>query len=76
MAQMWINGALADAASGATYEVKNPATGAVVDKAPKAGKEDAIKAMAQHANINTMTAKPSAKNFSDTLVIFMVPGRS
>lgn len=40
MAQMYINGEWRDAIRGATYEVKNPATGKVVDTVPKGGKED------------------------------------
>jgi succinate-semialdehyde dehydrogenase/glutarate-semialdehyde dehydrogenase len=47
MAKMFVNGQWADASSGETVEVKNPANGALVDTAPLAGKEDveaAIKA--------------------------------
>ncbi|HLE28454.1 MAG TPA: aldehyde dehydrogenase family protein [Anaerolineales bacterium] len=40
MAMMFINGNWADALSGRTYEVKNPANGKLVDAAPEAGKED------------------------------------
>src|SRR3990172_3033428 len=40
MAMMFINGTWADALSGRTYEVKNPANGRLVDAAPEAGKED------------------------------------
>jgi len=40
MAKLFINGQGADALSGETYEVKNPANGALVDTAPMAGKED------------------------------------
>jgi succinate-semialdehyde dehydrogenase / glutarate-semialdehyde dehydrogenase len=40
MAKMFINGQWADALSGETYEVKNPANGQTVDTAPVAGPED------------------------------------
>jgi len=40
MALMFINGESVGAKSGQTYEVKNPATGEVVDTAPKGGAED------------------------------------
>jgi len=40
MALMFINGESVPARSGQTYEVKNPATGEVVDTAPKGGPED------------------------------------
>ena len=40
MAKMIINGEPSDAASGATTEVRNPATGELVDKVPKADAED------------------------------------
>lgn len=40
MAKMFINGQWADALSGQTVEVKNPANGTLVDTAPLAGKED------------------------------------
>jgi succinate-semialdehyde dehydrogenase/glutarate-semialdehyde dehydrogenase len=45
MAQMYINGEWADASSGETYEVMNPANGQVVDTAPLATKEDARRAV-------------------------------
>jgi len=35
MAKMLIGGELVDSVSGQTYEVRNPATGEVVDKVPK-----------------------------------------
>ncbi|MEM7799464.1 MAG: aldehyde dehydrogenase [Chloroflexota bacterium] len=41
MAQMYINGAWADAHSGKTYEVKNPATGEVLDSVPYGEAADA-----------------------------------
>jgi acyl-CoA reductase-like NAD-dependent aldehyde dehydrogenase len=42
---MFINGARVDAASGATTEVRNPATGEVVDSVPKADAEDTRRAI-------------------------------
>lgn len=46
MAQMWINGEWVDAASGKSYEVKNPANGEVVDTVPLGAAEDARDAVA------------------------------
>jgi succinate-semialdehyde dehydrogenase/glutarate-semialdehyde dehydrogenase len=46
MAQMYINGEWANAASGKTYEVKNPANGEVIDTVPLGGVEDARDAIA------------------------------
>ncbi len=46
MAKMFIGGESVDAASGATYDVINPATGEVVDTAPKGDREDAKRAIA------------------------------
>ena len=45
MAKMFISGELVDAVSGATYEVRNPANGEVVDTAPKGNEEDARRAI-------------------------------
>src|SRR4030081_1180321 len=45
LAQMFINGARAGAASGATTQVRNPATGEVVDTVPKADAEDTRRAI-------------------------------
>ncbi len=45
MAKMFINGQWADALSGETYEVRNPANGQVVDTAPLAGREEAENAV-------------------------------
>jgi succinate-semialdehyde dehydrogenase/glutarate-semialdehyde dehydrogenase len=42
---MFINGDWADAASGETYEVKNPASGQTVDSAPMAGEQDVKRAI-------------------------------
>jgi len=44
MATMIIEGERAQAASGDTYEVKNPATGEVVDRVPSGGEEDVDRA--------------------------------
>jgi succinate-semialdehyde dehydrogenase/glutarate-semialdehyde dehydrogenase len=44
MATMIIEGQRAEAASGETYEVRNPATGEVVDRVPSGGPEDVEKA--------------------------------
>ena len=43
--RMLINGAPSDAADGRVYEVKNPATGAVIDTVPQAGPEDVHRAI-------------------------------
>jgi len=40
MAKMFINGNWADALSGKTYEVRNPANGKVADTVPESGQED------------------------------------
>jgi succinate-semialdehyde dehydrogenase/glutarate-semialdehyde dehydrogenase len=45
MAQMLINGEPAAAASGATTEVRNPASGALVDTVPRADADDARRAI-------------------------------
>ena len=45
MARMFIGGELADAASGETYDVINPATGEVVDSVPKGNAEDMQRAV-------------------------------
>ena len=45
MAKMIINGQQADAASGATTEVRNPATGGTVDTVPRADAEDTRRAI-------------------------------
>ncbi len=46
MAEMIVNGERVSAASGATAEVRNPSTGAVVDTVPLAGAEDTRRAIA------------------------------
>src|SRR2546425_93555 len=45
MAKMFIAGESVDSVTGATYEVRNPANGEVVDTAPKGNAEDARKAI-------------------------------
>ncbi len=45
MARMFINGQQADAASGETIEVRNPANGQLVDTVPKASAEDVDRAV-------------------------------
>ena len=45
MAQMFINGERVDAVSGAVTEVRNPATGAVVDSVPTADTADTRRAI-------------------------------
>ena len=42
---MFIHGEWTDSSSGETFEVRNPATGAVVDSVPKGGREDVRKAV-------------------------------
>jgi succinate-semialdehyde dehydrogenase / glutarate-semialdehyde dehydrogenase len=45
MAKMFIGGESVDAISGATYEVRNPANGEVVDTAPRGNEEDVRRAV-------------------------------
>ncbi|MBI3732259.1 MAG: aldehyde dehydrogenase [Chloroflexi bacterium] len=45
MAKMWIAGEWQDSASGDTYDVINPATGELVESAPKGTREDARRAI-------------------------------
>src|SRR4029434_8133376 len=45
MAKMLIGGELVDSVSKETYEVRNPATGAVVDTAPKGNEKDVLQAI-------------------------------
>jgi succinate-semialdehyde dehydrogenase / glutarate-semialdehyde dehydrogenase len=45
MAKMFINGEHVDAASGATMEVRNPATGELVDSVPRADADDTHRAI-------------------------------
>ena len=54
MAQMIVNGKPTAAASGATMEVRNPATGELVDSVPRADAEDTRRAIeAAHAAFKT-----------------------
>ena len=45
MAKMLIGGELVDSVSKDTYEVRNPATGAVVDTVPKGNEKDVLQAI-------------------------------
>src|ERR671925_1744891 len=45
MAKMLIGGELVDSVSKNTYEIRNPATGAVVDTAPKGNEKDVLQAI-------------------------------
>jgi len=45
MAKMFIAGESADSLSGQTYEVRNPATGEIVDTVPRGNQEDARRAI-------------------------------
>src|ERR687888_1452466 len=58
MAKMLIGGELVDSVSGDTYEVRNPATGAVVDTAPKGNEKDVQQAI--------QAAEVAFKEWSDT----------
>src|ERR1043166_9020823 len=58
MAKMLIGGELVDSVTGDTYEVRNPATGAVVDKVPKGNEKDVQQAI--------QAAETAFKEWSDT----------
>ena len=58
MARMWIGGEAVDSVSGETYEVRNPATGEVVDRAPKGNARDVEQAVA--------AAEVAFREWSDT----------
>jgi succinate-semialdehyde dehydrogenase / glutarate-semialdehyde dehydrogenase len=58
MAKMLIGGELVDSVGKETYEVKNPATGAVVDTAPKGNEKDVQQAI--------QAAETAFKEWSDT----------
>src|ERR671919_211576 len=58
MAKILIGGELVDSAGKETYEVRNPATGAVVDTAPKGNEKDVQQAIA--------AAETAFKEWSDT----------
>src|SRR5262249_16768072 len=57
MAKMLIGGELVDSVSKDTYEVRNPATGAVVDMAPKGNEKDVLQAI--------QSAETAFKEWSD-----------
>src|SRR5437867_3757158 len=57
MALMLVNGERIAAASGATTEVRNPASGEVVDTVPKAGAEDTRRAIEAAAQAFTSWSK-------------------
>ena len=60
MATMIIEGERTSAASGKTYEVRNPATGEVVDKVPAGGPADVDKAaQAAHKTFSTWSKLPA-----------------
>src|SRR3954453_6475402 len=60
--QMFINGEQGGAASGATMEVINPATGAVVDSVPRADAADTRRAVdAAAAAFRTWSKTPATK---------------
>jgi acyl-CoA reductase-like NAD-dependent aldehyde dehydrogenase len=62
MAQMFINGERVDAASGATMEVHNPATGELVDSVPRADADDTCRAIeAAAAAFPTWSKTPAHK---------------
>src|ERR671919_2174013 len=58
MAKILIGGELVDSAGKETYEVRNPATGAVVDTAPKGNERDVVQAV--------QAAETAFKEWSDT----------
>lgn len=61
MAKMFIGGESADSVSSATYEVRNPATGEVVDTAPKGTAEDARRAINAAAEAFDLWSHTSAE---------------
>src|SRR5438270_10979137 len=62
MAQMIVNGERVNAVSGATMEVRNPATGEVVDTVPKADAADTRRAIdAAAAAFTTWSKTPPHK---------------
>jgi len=64
---MLINGAPSDAADGRVYEVKNPATGAVIDTVPQAGPEDVHRAIEVALRGKEVMAQLPAHRRSDIL---------
>ncbi|HXS93939.1 MAG TPA: aldehyde dehydrogenase family protein [Candidatus Limnocylindrales bacterium] len=65
--RMLINGAPSDAADGRVYEVKNPATGAVIDTVPQAGPEDVHRAIEVALRGKEVMAQLPAHRRSDIL---------
>jgi acyl-CoA reductase-like NAD-dependent aldehyde dehydrogenase len=65
---MIINGERVDAASGATMEVRNPATGEVIDRVPKAEAEDARRAIDAAAAAFPSWSKVPPSKRSDILM--------
>ena len=64
MARILVGGEQVDAASGETYEVRNPATGEVVDVVPKGGVEDVRQAVdAAAPSITVRTAEGNTVSF-------------
>src|SRR5262249_20284359 len=67
MAKMLIGGEPVDSASGETYEVRNPATGEVVDTAPKGGAKDVDLAVAAAEKAFGQWAAASPEDPGDVL---------
>lgn len=65
--QMLIGGARVDAASGATYEIRNPATGDVIDTVPRAGVADVTRALDSARKGRAVMAAMPAHQRSDLL---------
>src|SRR5438093_1164292 len=68
MATMIIEGDRTKAASGKTYEVRNPATGEVVDEVPAGGSADVDKVAPAIAAGNTVVLKPASTTPLATLL--------
>ena len=68
MAQMIIKGERVDAASGATMEVRNPATGEVVDRVPRADASDTRRAIESAAAAFPSWSRLPAEQRSHVLV--------
>ncbi len=67
MAQMFINGEWADAQSGKTYEIKNPATGEMIDTVPFGEAEDANRAVEAAVSAFSAWADTSPDERADLL---------
>jgi succinate-semialdehyde dehydrogenase/glutarate-semialdehyde dehydrogenase len=68
MAQMLINGERVAAASGATTDVRNPATGEVVDTVPRADADDTRRAIDAAATAFATWSKTAAHKRAQTLM--------